>query len=155
MRAHATSTPPAGIVLFFDGLCEPVNPGGYACYGWLAVDTLGRILASGHGCIGRGPGSSNNVAEYRALLEALEHARRQGWRGFTIRGDSLLVVNQVAGSWACRAAHLQPLCREASELAADLDATLEWVPRARNALADALSRQAYDEARQEAREVAR
>jgi ribonuclease HI len=38
-------------------------------------------VASAHGIIGDGEGMSNNVAEYRAVLEALHHAKAHNWQG--------------------------------------------------------------------------
>ena len=55
----------------FDGGCAPVNPGGIATFGWRFVGPDGRVLASDHGEVCRGPGATNNVAEWQALLRAL------------------------------------------------------------------------------------
>lgn len=46
------------ITLYADGLCEPTNPNGYACYGWLAIQN-GERLSEGCGYIGRGKGMTN------------------------------------------------------------------------------------------------
>ncbi|HSH80027.1 MAG TPA: ribonuclease HI family protein [Herpetosiphonaceae bacterium] len=142
-----TTLPQARITIYCDGLCEPVNPGGYGCWGWLAVDLAGCTLGSDHGCIGKGAGITNNRAEYCAFIYALEYARQQRWRGMSVRSDSQLVINQVAGRWACNAPALQPLCTAARRLVEVTEAMLEWVPREQNAQADLLSRRAYDEAR--------
>ncbi len=54
------------IVVHIDGLCEPVNPGGTATFGYVIRDDSGSILASKSGIVGKGPTMTNNVAEYTA-----------------------------------------------------------------------------------------
>lgn len=134
-----------------DGLCEPVNPGGTAAYGWL-VQERGKTLAQGYAVIGSGPGMTNNVAEYHALIALLRwllQADRPENLSVTIRMDSQLVVNQVNGRWAVRSALLFPLFMEACSLIRTLREKhrvhLIWVPREENVAADTLSRKAYQE----------
>lgn len=133
--------------LHCDGLCEPRNPGGWACWGWLALDAAGQTVASNCGAIGNGAGMTNNLAEYTAAIQALKWASGAGLVGLTLRTDSALVVNQANGDWQCRAAHLWPLLAELRALMAETGARLEWVPREQNSQADALSRRAYALAR--------
>ena len=137
------------IKIYFDGLCEPRNPGGYACYGWLIVQD-GHTLASGKGLVTKGDGATNNVAEYQALIEALKAAAdlELGDQALEVMGDSQLVINQVNGDWQCRAGNLQPLLAQARRLAGRLPlARFKWIPREKNEPADRLSREAYYEAR--------
>lgn len=134
------------VKLWADGCCEPRNPGGWGCWGWLAEDSNGRRLADGKGCIGHGPGVTSNVAEYHAGLEALRWAAGQGLRGVTLFMDSQLVVNQSMNAWQCNAAHLWPLLVELRALMAATGASLEWIPRERNGKADQLSRVTYGDA---------
>jgi ribonuclease HI len=61
-----------------------------------------------------GPEGSNHVAEYKALVNALHLARvtvetNGDVAVVEIRMDSKLVVNQVLGTWRCKAEHLRPL----------------------------------------------
>jgi ribonuclease HI len=142
---------PATVKLYADGLCEPVNPGGWACWGWLAEDDAGRRLADGTGCLGHGAGMTSNVAEYHAGLEALRWAAGQGLAVGTLHMDSQLVVNQAMGAWQCKAAHLWPLLVELRSLMASTGARLEWIPRERNCKADQLSRNAWADAARRAR----
>ncbi|OGR25929.1 MAG: hypothetical protein A2139_14240 [Desulfobacca sp. RBG_16_60_12] len=135
------------MTLYADGLNEPRNPGGYACYGWLALDENGRRIAEGQGCLGHGPGTTNNIAEYRAAIEALKWAASQGIMGVDLLADSKLVVNQANGAWACRAPHLFDLLVELRTLMAQTNAKLRWIPREENEEADRLSRKAYAAAR--------
>ncbi len=145
-------SPPKPLIVFHcDGLCEP-NPGGYACWAFVTTDSDGRKLASDYGCLGHGPSMTNNIAEYRAVLNALTYAAARGWHdNLLIRTDSQLVVNQIVGEWTCNSAALRPLCRQAQVLGLQLGALFEWIPRTQNAQADALSRRAYMEARRQAR----
>lgn len=140
------------VVLYFDGLCEPRNPGGYACWAWVALARDGSVVASARGCIGHGVGMTNNLAEYESLIQGLTGLWEAGHRDVVVRGDSQLVVNQVNGTWACNAAHLRGLRDRARALVAQAGVRrLEWVPREKNARADSESRRAYEEARRAAR----
>lgn len=132
--------------IYFDGACEPRNPGGWATWGWVALRD-GKAIASGRGCVGHGDGMTNNVAEYTAAIEALRWlSGRSAGPGVVLRGDSQLVVRQVSGEWGCNADHLRPLLEEARRLVNELGVRLEWIPRGENSRADALSRLAYREA---------
>lgn len=137
------------LTVFFDGLCEPRNPGGIACYGWLILGDNGEIVTTGKGVATQGQGATNNVAEYHALLASLEAVRKMAVsERIEVKGDSQLVINQVTGVWQCKAANLRPLWSRARQLAQELgDVEFRWVPRAQNEQADSLSRQAYAEAR--------
>ena len=140
----------AAVLMFCDGLCEPVNPGGFACWGWVAFDETGHQLAQEYGCLGHGPGMTNNRAEYTALLQALDWATAAGHQGVHISTDSKLVVEQTNGRWNCKSPALQPLCATAQQKLARLQATLSWVPREQNTAADTLTRTAYADAQQAA-----
>lgn len=133
------------IRLYADGLCEPKNPGGWACWGWVALDDRGCIVASGRGTLGRGRRMSNNLAEYEAAIQALTWAVQKRLRGIVLHVDSQLIANQVAGLWGCYADHLRPLRDKVRHLLAAVDGRIQWVPRERNQLADAESRRAYKE----------
>lgn len=135
------------IVIQTDGLCEPRNPGGWACWAWVAIAEEAQEIASGHGCIGHGPGATNNVAEYQAVLAALDWAISHELADILIQTDSKLVVEQVAGHWQCNASHLRGLRDEVRARLAGCTGRLEWVPREQNTRADALSRLAYAAAR--------
>lgn len=51
------------VIVYADGLCEPVNPGGCACWAWVALQD-GQEIATDSGCLGYGPAMTNNRAEY-------------------------------------------------------------------------------------------
>jgi ribonuclease HI len=91
--------------------------------------------------------TTNNVAEYRALIAGLEAAAPFGARRVRVRADSLLVVRQVAGQFRVKQAHLRPLYERARELLAQYDdVDLQHVPREQNTDADALVNAALDAA---------
>jgi len=90
--------------------------------------------------------ATNNVAEYRGLLAALEWAKLQGHRRLHVRSDSLLLVQQMLGRYKVRHPRLQPLHARAQLLVHDIGrVTFEHVDRARNAHADRLANQAMDQ----------
>ena len=97
--------------------------------------TLGRF-------IGR---ATNNVAEYRALITAMEEALKLGARKIIIRGDSELVIKQMKGEYRVKHPDMKPLYEEAQELLAQFDqAKIEHNLRGKNVLADKLANLAMD-----------
>jgi ribonuclease HI len=89
--------------------------------------------------------ATNNVAEYRALLAGLEAAAPFRARRVLVRADSKLVIEQVAGRWKVKQAHLRPLHERARALLAAYDEVdLAHVRRDDNVEADALVNAALD-----------
>lgn len=90
--------------------------------------------------------ATNNVAEYRGLICALELAREHaGGQPVEVRMDSKLVIEQMAGRWRIKHPDMKPLAMRAQEIVRDLGPiTWTWVPRAQNARADALANKALD-----------
>ena len=146
-------TQPPDITIFFDGACEPKNPGGIATAGWYILDEQGADVAQGHQVIKRGDGATNNVAEWCALGLALRwlldhHLEKCLGKTLTIHGDSQLVCNQLTRSWDCNKPHLQKLRDRCWEILGQLGLThwnAQWVPREQNERADGLSKLAYVE----------
>lgn len=92
--------------------------------------------------------ASNNVAEYRALLRALERAAALGARQVRVINDSELVARQVTGVYKVKHPAMQPLHAQATKALREFaNWSIESVPRAQNAGADALVNQALDAAR--------
>ena len=88
-------------------------------------------------------GMTNNEAEYEALILGLEVAIARSDRQATFALDSQVVVGQMAGCFAVRDPKLAPRHEQASRLLAQLpEATLIFIPRERNRLADALAAEA-------------
>lgn len=91
--------------------------------------------------------ATNNVAEYRGLLAALQWARAHRVRNLHIRSDSQLLVEQMLGRYKVKHPGLQPLHAEAQAIAKDVGrVTFEHVPRSMNAHADRLANLAMDAA---------
>jgi probable phosphoglycerate mutase len=91
--------------------------------------------------------ATNNVAEYRGLLAALDWARTHGHKSLHVRSDSLLLVQQMLGRYKVKNAGLQPLHAQAQRLAREIGrVTFEHVRRASNAHADRLANEAMDRA---------
>jgi ribonuclease HI len=91
--------------------------------------------------------ATNNVAEYRGLIAALEWARAHGHTSLRVRSDSLLLVQQMLGNYKVKNAGLQPLHAKARLLAHEIGrVTFEHVGRAQNAHADRLANTAMDKA---------
>jgi ribonuclease HI len=98
----------------------------------------------GHVCryIGR---ATNNVAEYRALLEGLALALQHGVRSIEVRADSELLIKQLKGEYQVRNPNLKELFVEAKLLLARFDShRLLHVRRELNTEADRLANQAID-----------
>jgi ribonuclease HI len=130
------------IVAYIDGGARG-NPGP-AGFGVRIEDERGSLVDEFHGSIGV---ATNNVAEYRGLLAALEWARAHGETDLVVRSDSQLLVQQMLGNYRVRNAGLQPLHAKAQSLARGIGRVIfEHVPRARNAHADRLANEAMDDA---------
>ena len=88
---------------------------------------------------------TNNVAEYRAVLRALERAQEMGESEIRLIGDSELVAKQLTGLYKVKHPAMQALHAQARELLAGFSEwSFETVPRAQNAAADALVNAALD-----------
>lgn len=134
------------VTVWFDGACEPYNPGGHGTWGFV-VERDGETIAEERGYIGQGDGITNNVAEYTALIEALEYVRDElDADTVHVHGDSQLAIRQLTGRYNVNSSRLQPLWHEAQQLAGKFDTVhYQWVPREQNEDADALSKQEYEE----------
>jgi len=91
--------------------------------------------------------ATNNVAEYRAVLLALELARELGAGEVEIVNDSELVARQIGGEYKVKHAGLKPLFAKTMEKLRGFDAwSVRTVRREHNARADELVNEALDEA---------
>jgi ribonuclease HI len=91
--------------------------------------------------------ATNNVAEYRAVIAALEAARSFTARTVRVRCDSMLVIRQLQGAWRVKQPHLRPLFEQARALLAAYEVVdLAHVPREDNTDADLLVNAALDQA---------
>lgn len=127
--------------LYTDGAARG-NPGP-AGLGMVIEDDQGTRLWGGCRYAGS---TTNNKAEYLALIDGLRKAAE--WRPdrLEVYMDSELVVHQVAGRYKVRNADLQPLHRQVMGLLRGFPrVTVNHVPRERNRGADALANRAIDE----------
>ncbi len=132
-------------ILYFDGACEPRNPGGIGTFGFV-IYRDGNLIKEGYGVIGRGRGITNNVAEYSGLKAAVEWLNEQGIDDdITVKGDSMLVINQMAGRWRIKSDTSKRFVPQIKDLLGDRDVKYQWIPRENNTEADGLSRVAYEE----------
>jgi ribonuclease HI len=81
----------------------------------------------------------NNVAEYVALLEALQYAVTQKARKLHVYSDSQVVVRQMKGEYICRSPRLYSLNWICRKLASSFDFSISHVPRELNAEANDLA----------------
>ena len=112
------------------------NPGP-AAIGATVKDEQGRLVTSISQAIGR---TTNNQAEYRAVIAALEEATRLGAREVTINLDSELIVRQVNGKYRVKNAALKPLYQQVKEFQSRFESfTITHIPRQQNKEADRLA----------------
>lgn len=117
------------------------NPGP-ASYGVVIRKPNGTLVESLGKYIGR---HTNNVAEYYALIAALDYAAANGIKRFRVYSDSQLIVNQIKGLYKVKHPDLRPLHERAKKQAAALEAfTIQYVPREENREADAAANAALD-----------
>ncbi len=147
LRLPAPAAPRSHITATIDGAARG-NPGP-AAYGVVfeaarpaAGGTSGKVIARLNGRLGA---TTNNVAEYRALLAALTYAREQGWRALRVRTDSELLARQIQGDYKVKSPDLKPLHAKASALITAFDSfAIESVPRSLTRAADRLANAALD-----------
>ncbi len=130
------------MVAYIDGGSRG-NPGP-AGYGVRIEDDGGGLVDELSGALGT---ATNNVAEYRGLLAALEWAASHEVGDLTVRSDSQLLVRQMLGVYRVKNPGLVPLHREARALATRVGRVMfEHIPREQNVEADRLANQAMDDA---------
>ena len=117
------------------------NPGP-AAYAYVLEADDGTVLAAHGEAIGV---ATNNVAEYRALVEGLRKAVEVGVDELEVISDSELLVHQMRGEWKIKNEALRVLWQQAQELA-DRTANVRYtaVRREHNELADRLVNEALD-----------
>jgi len=135
------------IEIWTDGLCEPVNPGGTGCAAYL-IKRNGKIIEKSAEVLKTRKDMTNNVAEYSALIRALEAVRKLllAKEKIVVRSDSKLLVSQMKGEWKVKGTRIVPLHARAKELLKGLEIGFVWVPREENKEADGLCRVAYESA---------
>jgi ribonuclease HI len=131
----------AEIVIYIDGGARG-NPGP-AGFGVRVERPDGTLIEEFSQSIGV---ATNNVAEYRGLIAALEWAREHNASMVHVRSDSLLLVQQMLGNYRVKHPGLLPLHAKAQLLAHDIGrVSFEHVRREANAHADRLANLAMDD----------
>ncbi len=126
-------------VLFFDGACRG-NPGPIAI-GAVLFDN-GKKMKEISKSAGRG---TNNIAEWKALIEGLKLALSHGCGELEVRGDSQLIIRQISGQYRVKSENLIPLYNEARKLCTHFHKlSFKWIERDDNMYTDALSNRALD-----------
>ncbi len=132
--------PDNAVVAYIDGASRG-NPGP-AAVGVVIEDADGnpKVRVSSH--IGR---ATNNQAEYRALIMALEYAARLKAVHLTVRTDSQLVAQHIKGNYRVRNPRLIPLYQQAMRLLSSFETySVDYIPRSLNTEADALANAALE-----------
>ncbi len=97
--------------------------------------TLGRFIGK----------ATNNVAEYRALITAMEEALKLGAKKIIIRGDSELIIKQMRGEYRVKHPDMKTLYDQAQSLLSEFrEHRIEHNLRHKNELADKLANLAMD-----------
>ena len=128
------------ITAYFDGGARS-NPGP-AGYGVYIVDDQGNVQAELAGSLGI---TTNNIAEYNGLIAALQWAVDHNLDAINIKGDSLLIIEQMRGNYKVKNEGLKPLHLRAKMLVMQIgNVKFEHVPREKNKDADRLSNVGMD-----------
>jgi len=119
------------------------NPG-QAAIGVIIKDEQGKIITRVSQRIGT---TTNNQAEYRAVIVALEKVIELGITRVEIKSDSELVVKQINGLYRVKKAALKPLYQQVKQSQSLLEGfAITHIPRRQNAEADKLANAALDSA---------
>ena len=128
------------LTIFTDGVARG-NPG-EGGFGVIIKDTDGTIIEEVGGYIGV---TTNNIAEYTALVTALKTAIKYSDGKIIVYSDSELMVRQLNGIYKVKNEGLLPLYKEAKKLISNFgDFIIEHIPREKNKEADALANRAVD-----------
>jgi ribonuclease HI len=87
------------VTVRFLGQCLPRNPGGIACYAYVIRNKEGHLLHESCGLAAEpnSPSSTNSIANYTALIKALEWLIKNGYSNDIIKvyGNSKLIISQI------------------------------------------------------------
>ena len=130
------------LVIFTDGASRG-NPGA-AAIGAIIKDEEDRAVAVISQRIGR---ATNNQAEYRAIITALDKALRLGARRVTLNSDSELAIKQIKGEYRVKVVGLKPLHQQVKALQSRFSGfTIKYIPGEHNTEAHNLAQRALDNA---------
>lgn len=131
------------IKAYFDGSCEPKNPGGHAHAGYVYYNMGAK--KKGSVCVGTGPAMSNNVAEWSGVIALLQDFLSCGLEKSPIEvyGDSNMVINQAMGKNSAKkknGLYVPYYNRGMALLEKFTNINFVWIPRESNVEADKQSR---------------
>ncbi len=123
------------LVIYTDGACFG-NPGpmgiGIVIYrDDVRVEELSEYIGVG----------TNNIAEYTAVIKALETAHSMGENEVHLKSDSQLIIRQLNGEYKVRDPELKELKKRVDSLCKTLKISFEHIPREHNSEADSLSKE--------------
>jgi ribonuclease HI len=128
------------VTVFIDGASRG-NPGEAGCGAVIYVLQWEPVYLTKY--LGHAP---NNVAEYNALILALEKLKELNVKEININSDSLLLVSQLNGKYAVKNPNIRKLVRIYTSLAVHFDKiTAKHIPRELNREADRLANLAIDQ----------
>lgn len=128
------------VIINADGAARG-NPGP-AAIGVTIKDNKGNLITSISRRIGR---TTNNQAEYRAIIAGLEKAVKLGVKQVKVYSDSELVVKQINGRYRVKNTSLRILYENVVKLAGSLERfSIEHIPRSRSTEVDNLANKALD-----------
>jgi ribonuclease HI len=137
---YSPSARSSEVVVHIDGASRG-NPGP-AAYAVVMRTAAGARLAALCNPLGE---TTNNVAEYQALLAALDYAVTHHHLRLKVLTDSELLARQIKGSYKVRSRDLKPLYEHARRLISRLESfSIQYVPREENREADRLANQVLD-----------
>ena len=128
------------IIIYTDGAARG-NPGP-AAIGVIIKDEAGTILDKISKRLGV---TTNNQAEYQAIIMGLEKAIGLGANNVKVMSDSELVVKQMNGQYKVKNTELRPLYQKVVQLTGSLESfKISYIPREQNKAADAQANKALD-----------
>ena len=130
--------------IFTDGGCSG-NPGPAAI--GVVIKKAGKNVKTISRAIGQG---TNNIAEYTALIVALQEALILKANDVSVSADSELMCKQVSGAYAVKHENIKPLFEQVKHLVSGFKTfQITHIPREQNSEADALVRQVLKKAGQD------
>ncbi|HWS19458.1 MAG TPA: reverse transcriptase-like protein [Nitrososphaera sp.] len=142
----------------FDGLCEPANPAGIPCYGFVVKNENAKVSYTGYGLVNSvkpfSPQANSNTAEYGSAIKAMEWLIENGYANddihdyeILLRGDCQFIMRKLKSKdYSPRAARMSPMYDISIMLRSKFPTgsiRFEWVKRDENKEADKLAKEAY------------
>ena len=145
------------IFVNFDGLCEPANPAGIPCYGFIVKNENATVSYREYGLVNSvipfSPQANSNAAEYGSAIKAMEWLVENGYANdneeyeILVRGDCQLILRKLKSrDYSPRAARMSSMYDKAIMLRSKFvpdSIRFEWVKRDENKEADELAKEAY------------